>query len=368
VVVEPVMKIKVCKDPVTRMIFGKFRYKVVYFWFIIHILLVLFSVYHRTLTSITLPFESSVENFYVFLILGTLGIILVIYFLESIPKTFVELWENRVIQSKTNLENSVEIYNKRLMRLERTINSKKSYIIAVIYPLVSNVIVLYSSFMTPVAESPVIMYCDIRVFPLSGIMVTVMYIILYFLLTVIAYKAYFSILFLRRLRNDFRIIVRPLHPDRCGGLKPVGNFCIKIDYILLVVGLAIAAFSIFPHAKEMNTLICFALFLYVFFATFFFFYPLWTVHDSMETQKRSLLNNLNEKLDSVYQETYEEIIARGIDVDERKLNKIEKMDMIYERANKMPVWPFDVGNLIRFLTTIFIPVMSIVVNAIARGG
>ena len=105
---KSIREIQVCKDPLTKIFFGKFRYKVVYFWFIIHIILILTSVYYGTLTNISLPFKSSVENvkvvplfkdinFYLFLILGTCGIILVNYFLESILKTFVELWENDVI-------------------------------------------------------------------------------------------------------------------------------------------------------------------------------------------------------------------------------------------------------------------------------
>lgn len=248
------------------------------------------------------------------------------------------------------------------------INSNKSYIIAILYIFISNFLVLYNTYKTPKIESYVIMYCDIRVFPLSGIATTAMYIILYFLLITIAYKSYFSIRFLRRLREDFNIRVRPLHPDKCGGLKPVGNFCIKIDYILLIVGIVIAAISILPHSKELNIFIYFGLLLYVFLATFFFFYPLWTVHDSMKTQKNDLLSKLNEKLDSIYQEAYKEIATKGTKINSEKLEKIKNLDTIYERANKMPIWPFDVGTLTRFLTTVLIPVLSIIVNILVRGG
>lgn len=336
-------------------------------------------MYYGTLITIPLPFKSSVENvkatpligdmvFIVFLILGTCGIILMNYAIESVPGTFTELWRNGVIQSKNSSKNPIRSYNKQLRELENTINSKKSYIVATAYIVIHNFLALYRYYLVPVTESPIIPYHDIRAFPLSGIVVHIMYGLVYFVLVIMIYKGYFLVQALRKLNKNFNIQIKPLHQDKCGGLKPVGDLCIKIDYMLLVFFAAIVIFSVFSFTEEIEILVYFGILLYTASATFFFFYPLWPVHNSMKRQKNTLIRRLNEKFDPFYQEIYKEITIKGANISSEKLEKIEQIEKIHESATRMPIWPFDVVGLIRFFTTVFVPVLGIIIDTIVRGG
>ncbi|KYK32309.1 MAG: hypothetical protein AYK19_03280 [Theionarchaea archaeon DG-70-1] len=142
------MRIQVCKDPVTKMLFGRFGYNLVFIWFIFPILLVVTSIYYETLTSVILPFELSAEGakalpllkdemFYSLLVVIPFVIILLNYFLNSIPDMFVNLWENKVIQSKIEPEPSIKQYNTYLKEFETKINNKRAFtFISIIIPII----------------------------------------------------------------------------------------------------------------------------------------------------------------------------------------------------------------------------------------
>jgi len=132
--VEPVTKIKSCEDPVTKMLFGKFGYKVIYFWIGCNIMFILTSLHHGTLTKIDLPFKSSVEPatipllkdrcFYIFFILGICGIILINQIIKVGPSMFAGLWNNKVLISKTKMKRPMREYNRQLREVEKKIKQK----------------------------------------------------------------------------------------------------------------------------------------------------------------------------------------------------------------------------------------------------
>ncbi|KYK33743.1 MAG: hypothetical protein AYK18_14680 [Theionarchaea archaeon DG-70] len=392
-VVKSVREVQICGDPLTKFLFGKLGYKSVSFWLVSSAILFMTAFYYKTATTITLPFESSIKNVrvvplfkdvnaFLFFILGICGIIIINYLLKRVPKIFPDLWKNGVIQPNPNqkypmkqyekkynekMEEIKNGYNEKLKELEKEINSKKSYILALIYVFVHESVSLYSTYRIPETEAATIAYHDIRFFPLSGISVHTTYAVIYFFTVVMLYKGIFLIRFFRKLPENFTVQVKPLHPDNCGGLKPIGNFCIGVDYMLLVFGIAVVSQSIFSYSEATDVFIVFILSAYVVSAIFLFFYPLWPIHNSMKLQKNDLLCKLNEELDPIYQEVYEKITKLSR-ISRRKLEKVEKWDRIYERTSEMPTWPFDVGGFLRFLTTILIPVVSTTANILVGGG
>lgn len=360
---ESVMKIHVCKDPVTKLLLGRFGYKLVLMWFIFPILLILTSMYYKTLTTIVLPAELLAESvktlpllkdrtFYSLLIVVPLVLVLLNYFFKFIPELFVNLWENKVIQSKTEPKISLEQYNTQLKEIETEINSKRVFSLIMVSMPIIIFLSLYSFYKTLSIEYPVVTAYDIRFFPLSGIVFFAIAVFMVYLVIPVIYKGFFLIFLPRKLHREFHLKVRPLHPDTCGGLKSFGELCIRFDYIFLVGAVGSVLYLFFSEGIEVE--LYFSIFLvYCFFVTFFFFYPLWPIHTVMKAQKYDLLNKLNEKLDPAYQE------IADVDISTEKLEEIEKMGKIYDRVSNMPVWPFDTGGLIRFLTAVFMPLLGI---------
>jgi hypothetical protein len=363
-----VLKIRVCKDPITNLLLGRFNYKLALIWFIFPILLILTSFYYKTLTIIELPPELSAEGvkalpllkdrtFYSLLIVVPLVLVLLNYFFRFIPEMFVNLWENKVIQNKTGSELSLEQYNTYLKEIEERINSKKAFTLILAFMPVIIFLSLYSFYKSLSIQSPVITAYDIRYFPLCGIVFFAISIFMVFLIIPVLYKGFLLILLPRKLHKEVTITVRPLHPDNCGGLKPLGDLCIRFDYIFFVGAVGAVLYLLFSEGIEFK-LYLFIFLLYGFFVTFFFYYPLWPVHKTMKAHKYDLLYALNEKLDPVYREITTSINAEA-------LEKIEKIERIYNRVSNMPVWPFDTGGLIRFLTAVFMPLLGILAGVLS---
>ena len=373
--VEHVIEIQPCKDPVTKIFFGKLGYKVVYIWIFCNVIFVLASLYHKTLMPFEPPPEfadtktiSLVEdmNFHIFLVLGICGIVLINQFLKSVPTTFADLWRNQVLKSKTRLETPVNEYNRQLRKVEVKINSKKSYIFATAYALITSVFTVIDLYMVPIGEPP-IMYNDIRVFFWSGVAVHLVYALLYFVLIIILYKSILLIYFLRKLHKTFDFQVNPLHPDKSGGLKPLGDFCIAINYILFIFFIAIIAYFAFPPREELDMGLYFGVPSYIFFATFLFVYPLWPVHDSMKKQKYEILGKLKEKLGPEYWEPLENLAEKDM-YESLQTSGILKPERIYEIADIMRVWPFDVSGLLLFVAAASIPALSVIAITYGDGG
>ena len=376
--VEKVKKIQPCKDPITNALFGKLGYNVVFFWIACNATFILTSLYYGTLTKIDSSlYESSVnpeivpliedKSFYIYLILGICGIILINQILKEIPTTFVNFWENNILRSKTKKERLVSEYNRQLEEVEKKINSKKSYIFAVMYVLISSVFIFINLYRIRVEKSPIIVYNDIRLFPLSGIATHATYALLYFLLVIIAYKGILLVFFLRKLHETFEFQANPFHLDGCGGLKPIGDFCIAINYIFFIFFVAIVAYLSFPHSKELDMGLYFSLPSYIFFAAFFFVYPLWPIHETMKEQKNEVLIMLKEKMGPAYYKSLDELIEKGIGSDVETMNTV-KPTISYETANIMRTWPFDVSGLTLFLVAASIPVLGVLALVSTDGG
>jgi hypothetical protein len=370
--VHSIATIEPCKDPITRIIFGKYGYKVVYFWVGCHVIFILTALHYGTVTKIVLPFELSVnpvlvplsrdKNLYVFFFLGILGIILTNQVLNAVPGTFSNLWKNNILKIKTETEKPLQEYERQLKKLERKVNSRKSYVFAIIYTAVSFVFVFIDFYRIPKTESPVIVFGDIRVFPLSGIAIHATYAFVYFILIIVVYKGVLLVHFLRKLHETFDFQVNPLI-DRCGGLKPIGDFCIGINYIIFLLFAVIVSFLAFPHSKELDYAIYFGLSVYIFLAIFFFVYPIWPIHETMKKQKEEIVARLRERLGQSYQEELSRI-ERSAKSDYDSLRSRRKPRSLYEMANVMQVWPFEISGLLLFLTALLVPTVSVAAIAV----
>ena len=172
------MRIQVCKDPVTNQSFGRLGYKLVLVWLIFPVLLFLTSLYYGTLTTMSLPPDLSGvealpllkdETFYAFLVVIPCVFGLFTYLLRSIPTTFVDLWENKVLQSRGESNMLIEQYNAQLKDVETRINDKKVF--RLLYASIPVIVLLslYGYYKTLTMTYPVVTPYDIRFFPLGGI-------------------------------------------------------------------------------------------------------------------------------------------------------------------------------------------------------
>lgn len=153
----------------------------------------------------------------------------------------------------------------------------------------------------------------------------------------------------RSLATDDVIVVRPLAPDKAGGLRSLGELSLAFTYFLLpfsVVGLThYYTWRVLTIGSTINLIAFIPLFVIVFFV------PLGVVHRVMADTKRNTLQQICDKYLEVNKTITSDLKAdKGY---EEVAPHREMMDMLggmYEKADKMPVWPFNMKTLTQFFS------------------
>jgi len=163
----------------------------------------------------------------------------------------------------------------------------------------------------------------------------------------------FSILFLRLADKD-SFIIQPLSPDNCAGLKILSNFSIFFMYMVLPFFLIFISINLRGSDLLIGQQV--AMLGLIIFLVITFFLPLGSIHSAMRRTKQKELDYY-----SYHFLIHNNSIKKHI--DNNKINKdfitdveaLEKLDFIYRKVLKMPVWPFDFGSLWRFVTALLFP-------------
>lgn len=178
-----------------------------------------------------------------------------------------------------------------------------------------------------------------------------------------------SIYWLRRLFNNFRIRVRPLHPDRAGGLSPMGNFTLTLSYIIALIGIMLVITPITRNYVKVGTLqfrwtteLLVGLVAYVIAAPIVFFAPLSVAYNVMNEAKDQLLLQIARRFEKEYsrvQEVLDEDISSLEDsskILENSSKILRELQALHDTTSKFPVWPFNVSNITRFGTSYLSPI------------
>lgn len=153
--------------------------------------------------------------------------------------------------------------------------------------------------------------------------------------------------------------IKPLSLDKAGSLSSLSELSLSFTYILVpFMFLAIA------HYFTWGTFtIGFAagLTLLSLSTIFLFLFPLGTVHTIMKTSKKQFLS----EVDASYLACTDTLL---INIKHSKPDIVNKSDRcesirhIYERGKKMPVWPFDLRIIVKFMTVVLGPVLLVLID------
>lgn len=185
-----------------------------------------------------------------------------------------------------------------------------------------------------------------------------------------AYLLYYMIVaFVFRVAGVYYIVknflshevkIQPLHPDKCGGLSPLGNFSLRISVAGVIVGISVL-FGVFTNIYQYNqnvysppNILMFSG--YIVGLAIVFFIPLLAANKGMKAAKGRTLQLISDKFNSVMD------IAMKMDNenDSRKqMEYIQNLEHLYNLAKKMPVYPFNTANIMKFLYSVFWPLILI---------
>jgi hypothetical protein len=166
---------------------------------------------------------------------------------------------------------------------------------------------------------------------------------------------------LRDIVGHAQLHMLPLHPDRCGGLRPVGQLGLRNQYVLSLFGLNIVLLvAVSRHYIDvpdwLNGLIAAAVIAYLVLGPIVFMSPLLPFRAGMLKTKTRLLSEVAQRMRSELDRLRDQLSSGNITKEDEEL--VERLRKIGAVIDELPVWPFDASTLRKFVTAYIVPVAS----------
>lgn len=192
-------------------------------------------------------------------------------------------------------------------------------------------------------------------------------VICYFLRVLLGYifRLIFSMQnFARNLSEKDILQVQPLHPDRAGGLGKFGKLAWRIDIIIIPVIVFLIAYFLFSESMDVN-MFAIIIFLTLALIPFLFFVPLRGLNTAMKEARTQEMGYLSLEFHKYYWVMRDWIEGeKGISEYEGSYAEeaIQRIIMLYDRAENMPVWPFGRSTIGKVATTVIIPLVIVAIQ------
>lgn len=201
-------------------------------------------------------------------------------------------------------------------------------------------------------------------FTTSAILSMIPTFILYHLLSGFVFRVAAICLVIRRYLS-YDVMIHPLHPDKSGGLSPLGNFSLRITPAGVFVGICClvgVAVNIYQYGFELcsmpNILIMLT---YIVGLSIVFFVPLLSARKGMVEAKKHTLQLISDRFNIAMSEAMVELgtnkASPGLGV-----NNIEELTKLYAIADGMPIYPFNLENIVKFSSSILWPILLICIQ------
>jgi hypothetical protein len=174
-----------------------------------------------------------------------------------------------------------------------------------------------------------------------------------------------------KLGRTFELQLQLGHPDRCGGLSPLGNLCLWNALILTVAGIHLGGWLIVaPNLSEpyrdlastYHDLYLGLLVVPVVFAAVSFFWPMQSVHQEMLADRVRLqrqLDQIGRRINELSRKKLEEADTPGLHDTEELDKEIKAKQATYLENQHLPVWPIDTRILAKFVTSQTVPLLGL---------
>lgn len=291
------------------------------------------------------PFVKVLKNYpsLNIIFLGWMAVImLTVRWRHKIPSVFQWLWESERLGPQN--DDLKKEYIRFIQEYQRTLLSPGN-------PLLFGLsLVILFSLMAAAIRAPQYLYFLFT--PAGSILIYVVLVIILFWLFLIGLAGWLLIvtsLYIGKLTQRFSIQIQPSHPDGCGGLKPLGDFCFSVTLPLIVGGLFLTIIPIlrldnmYPVFTIVST---FAIFLIVAPLTIFtIFLSLWNIHGNMAENKMMYADKIAGQIIFLEKEILFNTSEQGDLVKAKTAReKLEILQTLHPDKVSYPVWPFKVTS------------------------
>jgi hypothetical protein len=192
---------------------------------------------------------------------------------------------------------------------------------------------------------------------------------LFALIPIYVIRTFAISLFLRRLVGHAdELHMLPFHPDKCGGLRPVGRLGLRNQYLLTVFGLnlgtLVADSEVLKMPYQLYPLLIAAAIGYIVLGPLIFMSPLLSFRSGMLRTKMELMSEVAQRLRVELRKLRAHLPSGDITkADEELIDRLRKVGAVID---ELPVWPFDASTLRRFLTAYLVPLLGALAGGILK--
>jgi hypothetical protein len=161
-----------------------------------------------------------------------------------------------------------------------------------------------------------------------------------------------------------QIQLQPLHPDRCCGLRFVGDFTLVMSgFVAFYPAFLTLLSALYPEFVETPALqvglVYSGAFFYVAIASFVFLYPTYSAHALMAVEREEALYRLNKRFFKLYEDIFtENDVARAeLTTIQEQTSLLNSIREYYREVEQRAVWPFDLRVVSQFLGVVGIPLL-----------
>jgi hypothetical protein len=285
---------------------------------------------------------------------------------DRVPATLRALWDRRVLFTDGTPARP-EVYAGFIQASERSLNHRAAWLAGGVALAIGAAVVWYG-------DPPQLDQLDIWIrVGLSSLS--------YFMDGVALWRLLAVGYMVMRLAREFELVVQPAHPDKSGGLQPLGDLCFANARVLLgpvvfIAGMLIALQSpelltAYPTLNEQAApyaplfqrgIIQGVLLLLLLAELVAFFLPLYDIHQDMLLQRQrhhQRLDALTRRMSAINQELLE--LPQGLEAGEaqKRLDQLKWMRQVYEENRRCPTWPFDRDIALKLTTSQVVPLLSL---------
>lgn len=187
--------------------------------------------------------------------------------------------------------------------------------------------------------------------------------LLYTLVTHYIFRIVAISLLFRDMVFHARLRLLPMHPDRSGGLLPVGRLGLRNQYVLMLLGINIVllvgvTYVFLQPPDSLYALIALSVVAYLVLGPLVFMAPLLPFRGGMRKTKAELMSEVAQRLRVELQRLRAELRSGTITKEDEEL--IDRLRKVAAVIDELPVWPFDASTFRKFLAAYVIPILSAV--------
>jgi hypothetical protein len=164
--------------------------------------------------------------------------------------------------------------------------------------------------------------------------------------------------------------VLPLDPDHTGGLRELGKLSLDLDLVVAVPSIMFPLYLLrnrlfqvlelpfTPFESYELGLAILLSFLYAVFLALVFFGSISPAHDVMLQAKRDYLSKMHDEYKDIHKKLLSKLDTRQT-IQPSEYSRLFGLYNLYDKIEKMAVWPLDFRTTIRFTITSLLPLLSL---------